>query len=107
MKPHYLTLVLLIISLVFSASAAAFFHLNEHLLAGSHAEHHGSHFQTEHQQPADLDADHAHHFQLHVIGDLVEHDTISFCKNTYSYGDELYSRLISRTYTPPIPPPNA
>jgi hypothetical protein len=89
--------------MVFSTCAVAFLHLNEHLLAESHAEHHDSDFQFEQEQHAD----HGHHFHLHVIGDLVEYDPISFSKNAYTFGDESYSRLISRTYMPPTPPPNA
>ncbi|MCX4186302.1 hypothetical protein [Methylophaga sp. OBS4] len=107
MQPNYLASLFLIVCMVFSTSAAVFLHLNEHQHVQPHAEHHHAGAEHHHDHNADIEADHGHHFNLHVIGDLVEYDPISFSKNAYTFGDDSYSRLISRTYLPPLPPPNA
>lgn len=107
-RPVYkqlLLIVALITSMAFSASAAAFLHLSEHQHLESHCEH--FHIDDDHQHDGNIEADHAHHFNLHVVGDLVEYDSLSFTKYLSSTGGELYSRLVTRTYSPPIPPPNA
>lgn len=92
--------------MIFATGAAAFLHLNEHLhtdLANQHQ------YDTAHQhhEGAGHEADHAHHFNLHVVGDLVEHEILSFTTSANLVSSEVISPLVSRTYTPPIPPPNA
>jgi len=93
--------------MVYSTSAAAFLHMNEHQHLQSHAEEHHIDAHHAHQHDDDAEADHAHHFNLHVIGDLVEHDALSFSQITGSLSGDYFTRLVSRSYTPPIPPPNA
>ena len=96
--------------MVFSTSAVAFLHLNEHQShEQSHTEEHPySDVQYDEAHDTELELDHGHHFDLHVIGDVVDfYDTISFTKSDFLYGDEYCSRLVSRTDTPLIPPPNA
>ena len=92
--------------MVFSTSASAFLHFGEHQHEQSHslnqydteAHHHGNY---------DDEDDHSHHFNLHVLGDLVEYDLFSFMSLPSLSNCDCLSQLISRTYTPPIPPPNA
>ncbi len=93
--------------MVYSTSAAAFLHMNEHRHIESHAAEHQHDAEHSHQHNGENDADHAHHFNLHVIGDLVEHDALSFSQPNGSLSDDFFSRLVSRSYSPPIPPPNA
>jgi hypothetical protein len=91
--------LMLIFSMVFSTSASAFLHLGEHQHEPNHSEHqHDSH---------DVDAEHAHHFNLHVIGDLVEFESLSLTRSVSLASCDYVSQIISRTYSPPIPPPNA
>jgi hypothetical protein len=92
--------------MVFATGASAFLHLNEHLHADADHQHL---VDADHQHPdgSAHEADHAHHFNLHVVGDLVEHDCLSFIKAANLISGEVNSPLVSRTYTPPIPPPNA
>lgn len=107
-KQNYLTSLVLIFCMVFSTSAAAFLHLNVHLHTQSDSVHHHVTDEHAHESEANIiGADHAHHFNLHVTGDLVEYDSIVFSKNASIFSCEFDSRLVSRTYTPPIPPPNA
>lgn len=92
--------------MVFATTASAFMHLNEHLHTdltslhdnGDSGHHHGS--ETGHE------AEHAHHFNLHVVGDLVEHEHFSFIKSANLISQDVVTPLITRTYSPPIPPPN-
>lgn len=93
--------------MVYSTSAAAFLHMSEHQHLESHAAEHQHDAQHAHQHDDGSEADHAHHFNLHVVGDLVEHDTLSFSQVTDSLSGDAFTRLVSRSYTPPIPPPNA
>ena len=90
--------------MVFSTSTSAFLHFGEHQpdhnAPQSYAEGH-------HHYGHEGESDHAHHFNLHVIGDLVEHETLSLNRPARFTSCEYSSQLISRTYTPPIPPPNA
>ena len=105
MKPSFLTSLLLIICMVFSIGATAFLHLNEHHLDITHSEHYHTDSGEHHEH--DLSAEHAHHFNLHVTADLVEHSALLFTKTARVADWDFASRLISRSYTPPIPPPNA
>jgi hypothetical protein len=99
LKLHRLMYLMLIFCMVFSTSASAFLHLGEHQHESNHSEHqHDSH---------DVDAEHAHHFNLHVIGDLVEFESLSLSRPVGLASCDYLSQLISRTYSPPIPPPNA
>ena len=92
--------------MVFSTSASAFLHLGEHQHEQSHAVH--QHDADEHQHEShDANAEHAHHFNLHVIGDVVEHKALSVTRSVSLASCDYSSQLISRTYSPPIPPPNA
>jgi len=93
--------------MVYSTSAAAFLHMNEHQHLHSHAEEHQFDAEHSHQHNGDIEADHAHHFNLHMVGDLVEYDALSFSQITDSLSGELFTRLVSRSYTPLTPPPNA
>jgi len=83
--------------MVFSASASAFLHIGEH-----------QHDTLEHQHEShDVEAEHAHHFNLQVVGDLVELESFSLTRPVSLASEDYPSQLISRTYSPPIPPPNA
>jgi hypothetical protein len=92
--------------MVFATGASAFLHLNEHQYSGSD-HHHSADSEHQHANGTTHEADHAHHFNLHVVGDLVEHDSISFIKSANLTSSEVITPLVSRTYTPPISPPNA
>jgi hypothetical protein len=93
--------------MVFSSTAAAFLHLNEHIHDDTHAHHHFTELHHQDDLEDQNDADHSHHSNLHIVGDVIEHNPLLFCVSDYSLGEESYSRLFFRTYTPPIPPPNA
>lgn len=108
-KPNYLITICLLICMVFSTSASAFLHLNEHKLELSHIDlsYSEQHAAFDKHEEHDASAEHAHHFNLHVTADLVEHDSIVFFKSANLISVESAIRLVSRSYTPPIPPPNA
>lgn len=91
--------------MVFSTSAAAFLHLGEHQHEQNHSSH--QHDADEYHHGSYDEDDHPHHFNLHVLGDLVEYDSVSFSSSTNPINCDYLSQLVSRTYTPPIPPPNA
>ncbi len=92
--------------MVFSTTASAFLHVNEHLNDPTIIEH--DHDNEPHQHdPSNASADHAHHFNLHVIGDLVDHKPITLAHAFSVKSCETSSQLISRTYSPLLPPPNA
>lgn len=93
--------------MVYSTSAAAFLHMSEHQHLESHTAEHQPDAEHGHQHDSDSNAEHAHHFNLHLVGDLIEHDALSFSQVTDSLSGDLSTRLVSRSYTPPIPPPNA
>ena len=93
--------------MVFATTATAFLHLNEHLIADTGSQHHLVEKDHHHPNGSEHEADHAHHFNLHVVGDLVEHDDIGFIKSANLNSDDMITPLVSRSYTPPIPPPNA
>jgi len=97
---------MLIICVVFATTATAFMHLNEHQDTQTHTEHY--HTSSDHQDhDFDHESEHTHHFNLHVIGDLIEHDSMLFTKRVSLFSREFSTHLISRSYTPPIPPPTA
>lgn len=108
-KPHFLTSLILLVCMVFSTSATAFLHLNEHQLDMSHADltHSERSDDTDQHHDHDVSAEHAHHFNLHVTCDLVAHDPIFFAQVAHPADTDFVSTLISRSYTPPTPPPNA
>lgn len=95
--------------MVFSTGATAFLHLNEHQLELSHVDlsYSDHHTDSDEHHDHDVSAEHAHHFNLHVTADLVEHSALFFTKTTQAADCDFAARLISRSYTPPIPPPNA
>jgi hypothetical protein len=93
--------------MAFSSAAAAYMHVNEHALDESHSHHHFADVHSHDHLEQDNDTDHGHHFHLHVVGDIAENDPLSFSKQAYSFGHVVHPRLTFRTYTPPIPPPNA
>ncbi len=110
MKPRVMTSLLLVLCMVFSTTAAAFLHLNEHMLEQSHLDlssHEHPHSNTNAHDDHDISAEHAHHFNLHVTADLVEHNLMMFSSSGRIADSDFASRVISRSYTPPIPPPNA
>ena len=108
-KPNFLVTICLLTCMVFSTSASAFLHLNEHKLELSHADltYAGHESDSDSHQDHDVSAEHAHHFNLHVTADLVEHESLRFIKSANHISGEVITPLISRSYTPPIPPPNA
>lgn len=107
MKPRFFTSLLLIACMAFSSAATAFLHLNEHQLGQAHFELSSNDHAADAHEDHDLSAEHAHHFNLHVTADLVEHSLMSFSKSGRVASSDFASRVISRSYTPPIPPPNA
>ncbi len=92
--------------MVFATTATAFLHFNEHFLADAGSHHHVVD-NDHHSHGSEHETDHAHHFNLHVVGDLVEHSDIGFIKSANLIAGDVITPLVSRTYTPPIPPPNA
>lgn len=106
-KPNFFVTISLLICMVFATSASAFLHLHEHNLELSHADltHVEKHADAHHDH--DVSAEHAHHFNLHITADLVEHDAISIIKSANLISGDVITPLVSRSYTPPIPPPNA
>lgn len=91
--------------MVFSTTAAAFLHLEQHEI--THTQQADSDEQSHHNYTLNHETEHSHHFNLHVIGDLVEHCAMSFIRTSSLFTTEPSVELIFRTYTPPIPPPNA
>jgi hypothetical protein len=89
--------------MVFSTTAAAFLHLDQHEIAHTHQTDFDA--PPHHNYTLDLETEHLHHFNLHVIGDLVEHGAMSFVKTSSLFNSEPSIELIFRSYTPPIPPP--
>lgn len=88
--------------MVFSTGASAFLHLDEHK--------HGCSVtlaDTEAHQTHSSEADHAHHFNLHMVGDLVEHNFFPVTRSAHLAKGDYQQQLISRTYLPATPPPNA
>jgi hypothetical protein len=108
-KPNFFVTISLLICMVFATSASAFLHLHEHNLELSHADltHVEHQSDTDAHHDHDVSTEHAHHFNLHITADLVEHDAISFIKSTDLISSDMMTPLVSRSYTPPIPPPNA
>ncbi|MDF1588539.1 MAG: hypothetical protein P1P93_05200 [Gammaproteobacteria bacterium] len=90
--------------MAFSGTASAYLHLEQHE-SDHHSEQHG--LDHGHGHFNDMETEHDHHFNLHVIGDLVEHDSISIDSHRNIIFGESNTRLIFRSYIPPIPPPNA
>lgn len=109
MKPNIFVTISLLICMVFATSASAFLHLHQHNLELTHADlSYGEHqADSDAHLDHDVSAEHAHHFNLHLTADLVEHEGISFLKSANHTSDEVITPLISRSYIPPIPPPNA
>jgi hypothetical protein len=93
--------------MVFSTSATAFLHLNEHQLGQAHFELSSYEHAADVHEDHDVGGEHAHHFNLHITADLVEHSVMVFSKSGRIADSDPASRVISRSYTPPIPPPNA
>jgi ABC-type Zn2+ transport system substrate-binding protein/surface adhesin len=94
--------------MVFSTSASAYLHLDEHQEEQAHNSHYHEHdSEGHHHDNESAGADHAHHFNLHVIGDLVDHKSISLTRSMSLASCDYASQLISRTYSPLLPPPNA
>ena len=109
-KPQFFTSLLLVVCMVFSTTTTAFLHLNEHKLEQSHLDlssHEQPHLNTDAHDDHDISTEHAHHFNLHVTADLVEHNLMMFSSSGRIADSDFASRVISRSYTPPIPPPNA
>lgn len=106
MVKHHLTSLVLIICMVFSATATAFLHLGEHQLEKTHISHQ-LHADEHQHESHDIEDEHAHHFNLHVVGDLVEDKSFSILRSVSLASCDYSSQLICRTYSPPIPPPNA
>jgi hypothetical protein len=106
-KPNFLVSLFLIVCMVYSTTAAAFLHMNAHLDLETAIEEH--HHDSKHDQQHECanGADHAHHFNLHVTGDLVEHEPLPLHQADAIQFDDFDSRLVSRSDTPLIPPPNA
>jgi len=92
--------------MVFSTTASAFLHVNEHLNDPTFGEHYHNNKSQQHDL-SKASADHAHHFNLHVVGDIVEHTPIALTHAFSVKSCETSSQLISRSYSPPLPPPNA
>ncbi|WP_273151226.1 hypothetical protein [Methylophaga thiooxydans] len=106
MKRHQLLSLMLTLCMVFSTSASAFLHLGEH----QHDQSHSTNQPDAHQHHLDShddEDDHAHHFNLHVVGDLVEFESPSLIRTLTLASCDYSSQLISRSYSPPLPPPNA
>jgi hypothetical protein len=93
--------------MVFSTTASAFLHVNEHHHEQSLGEHYHSADSHQHDTGNSTSADHAHHFNLHVVGDIVDHKPITLAHAFSVTSCEYSSQLISRTDSPPLPPPNA
>jgi hypothetical protein len=92
--------------MVFSTTATAFLHLSEHQLEKTLSTHQ-HHADQQHHENHDIAGEHAHHFNLHVVGDLTEFESLSIVRSANLASCYYSSQLISRTYSPPIPPPNA
>ncbi len=92
--------------MVFSTSASAFLHLNEHQLELTHADLTYADHQTDSgvHEEHDASAEHAHHFNLHITADLIEHEAIRFIKSANHICGDVMSPLITRSYTPPSSP---
>lgn len=105
MKRYQLSLML-VICMVFSTSASAFLHIDEHSNGFTHNVHQHD-IDEHHHDDHDSETEHAHHYNLHVIGDLVEHKAVTLIKSVSMASCDDPSQLISRNSSPPIPPPNA
>ena len=93
--------------MTFSTVVTAFLHLNEHQIDQSHFELSSHDVSSGAHDEHDVSAEHAHHFNLHITADLVEHHLMSFSQSGRIADSDFVSRVITRSYTPPIPPPNA
>lgn len=100
----FMRAVLLMLCLFFTSSASAYLHIGEH----QHSQEFGlaHHHAAEAHQHAPQDVDHEHHFHLHVIGDLVDHQSLTADENVQAFAPEISLRLSTLAYAPPIPPPN-
>jgi len=106
LNQRFFTTLTLLICMVFSTTASAFLHVNEHHHDQTLGEHYHSADSHQHDS-GNASADHAHHFNLHVIGDIVDHQPITLAHAFSVTSCEYSSQLISRTDSPPLPPPNA
>ncbi|WP_343749673.1 hypothetical protein [Methylophaga marina] len=106
MNRHHLWSLMLVICMVFSTSASAFLHIDEHSNGFTHTVHQHD-IDEHHHDDHDSETEHTHHYNLHVIGDLVEHKAVSLIKSVSIASGDDSSQLISRKYSPPIPPPDA
>ncbi len=106
LKRYQLLSLMLTVCLVFSTSASAFLTYSMH----QHDETQSTYQHEAHQNinhSYDNESDHAHHCHVHQVGDIVEFESLSLTRTASTVGCDYSSQLVSRNYSPLLPPPNA